>query len=93
MRWSIVPWLFGSMASGLRLDLIGAMPLVGPRGSNIEGLNYLLKRGFDFIVGLAVLVVVSPLLALAARRSRSPAGVRFCFARPALGCMAGASRC
>ena len=47
LRWSIVPWLFGSMASGLRLDLIGAMPLVGPRGSNIEGLNYLLKRAFD----------------------------------------------
>ncbi len=65
MRWSIVPWLFGSMASGLRLDLIGAIPLVGPRGSNIEGLNYLLKRGFDLIAGLAVLAIVSPVLALA----------------------------
>lgn len=65
MRWSIVPWLFGSMASGLRLDLIGAIPLVGPRGSNIEGLNYLLKRGFDLIVGLTVLALVSPVLALA----------------------------
>jgi lipopolysaccharide/colanic/teichoic acid biosynthesis glycosyltransferase len=41
------------------------IPLVGPRGSNIEGLNYLLKRGFDLVVGLAVLVIVSPLLGLA----------------------------
>jgi exopolysaccharide biosynthesis polyprenyl glycosylphosphotransferase len=65
LRWSIVPWLFGAMASGLRLDLVGAIPLIGPRGSNIEGLNYLLKRGFDMVVGLAVLVIVSPLLALA----------------------------
>jgi FlaA1/EpsC-like NDP-sugar epimerase len=28
LRWSIVPWLFGAMASGLRVDLIGAIPLV-----------------------------------------------------------------
>jgi exopolysaccharide biosynthesis polyprenyl glycosylphosphotransferase len=65
IRWSIVPWLFGSMASGLRVDLIGAMPLIGPQGSNIEGLNYLLKRGFDVVVGTAVLVLISPLLVLA----------------------------
>jgi exopolysaccharide biosynthesis polyprenyl glycosylphosphotransferase len=66
IRWSIVPWLFGSMASGLRLDLIGAIPLVGPRGSNIEGLNYVLKRALDLVVATALLVVLSPLMALAA---------------------------
>jgi len=65
LRWSIVPWLFGSMASGLRLDLIGAIPLVGPRASNIEGLNYLLKRCFDLIVGTTLLVIASPVLVLA----------------------------
>jgi exopolysaccharide biosynthesis polyprenyl glycosylphosphotransferase len=66
IRWSIVPWLFGAMASGLRLDMIGAIPLVGPRGSNIEGLNYVVKRGVDLMLGTLVLVLVSPLLALAA---------------------------
>jgi exopolysaccharide biosynthesis polyprenyl glycosylphosphotransferase len=66
IRWSIVPWLFGSMASGLRLDMIGAIPLVGPRGTNIEGLNYVLKRGLDLALGTAVLVLLSPLLAVAA---------------------------
>jgi exopolysaccharide biosynthesis polyprenyl glycosylphosphotransferase len=66
LRWSIVPWLFGSMASGLRLDMIGAIPLVGPRGSNIEGLNYVLKRGMDLVLATLVLIVVSPLLGLAA---------------------------
>ncbi len=65
IRWSIVPWLFGSMASGLRLDMIGAIPLVGPRGSNIEGLNYVLKRGLDLVLGTAVLVVAAPILAAA----------------------------
>jgi exopolysaccharide biosynthesis polyprenyl glycosylphosphotransferase len=65
IRWSIVPWLFGAMASGLRLDMIGAIPLVGPRGSNIEGLNYVFKRGLDLAVATVVLVAVSPLLALA----------------------------
>ncbi len=66
IRWSIVPWLFGSMASGLRLDMMGAIPLVGPRGTNIEGLNYLLKRSLDLVVGTALAVLVSPLLAVAA---------------------------
>ncbi|SRR5579875_584727 len=66
IRWSIVPWLFGSMASGLRLDMIGAIPLVGPRGSNIEGLNYALKRAVDLVVATALLVALSPLMALAA---------------------------
>jgi len=65
IRWSIVPWLFGSMASGLRLDMMGAIPLIGPRGSNIEGINYLLKRGLDLTVGVVVLALVSPLLAVA----------------------------
>ncbi len=65
MRWSIVPWLFGSMASGLRLDMIGAIPLVGPRGSNIEGLNYALKRGVDLVIATLVFVLASPLLILA----------------------------
>jgi exopolysaccharide biosynthesis polyprenyl glycosylphosphotransferase len=66
IRWSIVPWLFGAMASGLRLDMMGAIPLVGPRGTNIEGLNYLLKRALDLAVGAVVLVLVSPILGLAA---------------------------
>jgi exopolysaccharide biosynthesis polyprenyl glycosylphosphotransferase len=66
IRWSIVPWLFGSMASGLRLDMIGAIPLVGPRGSNIEGLNYVLKRGLDLCVATVLLVLLSPVMAVAA---------------------------
>ncbi len=66
IRWSIVPWLFGSMASGLRLDMMGAIPLVGPRGTNIEGLNYMLKRSLDLLLGIAVLIVVSPVLGVAA---------------------------
>ena len=65
LRWSIVTWLFGSMASGLRLDLIGAIPLVGPRASNIEGLNYLLKRCLDLTLGTAIFVIALPVLALA----------------------------
>lgn len=85
LRWSIVPWLFGSMASGLRLDLIGAMPLVGPRGSNIEGLNYLLKRAFDVSIGVAVLVVVSPLLAWSAAAIAITSGFPILFRQTRIG--------
>ncbi len=85
LRWSIVPWLFGSMASGLRLDLIGAMPLVGPRGSNIEGLNYLLKRGFDILVGIPLLMVISPLLALSAAAIAITSGFPILFRQTRIG--------
>src|SRR5271155_5142169 len=85
LRWSIVPWLFGSMASGLRLDLIGAMPLVGPRGTNIEGLNYLLKRGFDILVGIPMLIVISPLLALSAAAIAITSGFPVLFRQTRIG--------
>ena len=29
--------------------MFGAVPLISPRGSNIEGLNFALKRTFDLI--------------------------------------------
>ena len=37
----------------LRVDMVGVIPLIGPRNSNIEGLNYIIKRGFDIVAALA----------------------------------------
>lgn len=85
LRWSIVPWLFGAMASGLRLDLIGAIPLVGPRGSNIEGLNYLLKRVFDLLVGVPALILLSPLMGLSAAAVAITSGFPILFRQTRIG--------
>ena len=34
----------------LTVEMVGAIPLIGPPGSNIEGLNCIVKRGFDIAV-------------------------------------------
>jgi len=35
----------------LTVEMVGAIPLIGPPGSNIEGLNCVVKRGFDIAGG------------------------------------------
>jgi lipopolysaccharide/colanic/teichoic acid biosynthesis glycosyltransferase len=45
--------------------MVGAIPLIGPPGSNIEGLNFLIKRGFDVVVASLMLLVASPIMLLA----------------------------
>jgi exopolysaccharide biosynthesis polyprenyl glycosylphosphotransferase len=66
LRWWMVPWLYRSAATGLRLDTIGVIPVVGPRGTNVDGLNFLIKRGFDIALSSIILVFALPLIALAA---------------------------
>jgi lipopolysaccharide/colanic/teichoic acid biosynthesis glycosyltransferase len=40
--------------------------MVGRRGSNVEGLNYLAKRIFDVVCASLILIVAMPIIALAA---------------------------
>ncbi len=64
VRWRVMPRVAQSMA--LTVEMVGAIPLIGPPGSNIEGLNCMVKRGFDIVVATLMIVAVSPLLLLAA---------------------------
>lgn len=66
LRWWMVPWMFRALSTGVKVDVLGKMPLVGPRCTNIEGLNYALKRGFDVVAALLLLVLSAPALALGA---------------------------
>jgi exopolysaccharide biosynthesis polyprenyl glycosylphosphotransferase len=66
VRWWMVPWVYRSAATGLRLDTVGIIPVVGPRGSNIEGLNYLIKRAFDITCASLLLMVALPVIGVAA---------------------------
>ena len=47
VRWWLVPWVFNAPPAGLKVDMMGVVPLLTLRGSNIEGLNFIVKRGFD----------------------------------------------
>ena len=66
LRWSVVPWVYRSAPTALRVDTVGLIPLVGRRGSNVEGLNYLIKRSFDVVCASLILIVAMPIIALAA---------------------------
>lgn len=66
VRWWLMPSFSKWPASGLRVEMFGAVPLISPRGSNIEGLNFALKRAFDVVAGGFVLAASAPLLALGA---------------------------
>lgn len=66
VRWRVMPPMLRSLASGLTVDMAGVVPLIGPRSSNITGLNFILKRGFDLVAGLFALAITAPVIALAA---------------------------
>ena len=66
LRWWVVPWVYRSAPTALRVDTVGLIPLVGRRGSNVEGLNYLIKRSFDVVCASLILIVAMPIIALAA---------------------------
>ncbi len=66
VRWWIVPWLLRSPGGNLRVEILGVVPLVGPRGSNLEGLNFAIKRAFDLAAASLLLLFISPVLALTA---------------------------
>lgn len=66
VRWSVMPSMFRSLSAGLRVDMAGVIPLVGPRNSKIEGLNFVIKRAFDVSVASVILLLASPVMLLAA---------------------------
>jgi exopolysaccharide biosynthesis polyprenyl glycosylphosphotransferase len=66
VRWWLMPWFSKWPAGGLRVEMFGAVPLISPRGSNIEGLNFALKRAFDVVAGSLLLLAGLPLIGLGA---------------------------
>ncbi|HVB79023.1 MAG TPA: sugar transferase [Candidatus Binataceae bacterium] len=66
VRWWLMPWLSKWPGEGLRIEMFGVVPLISPRGSNIEGLNFALKRLFDMAASTLLLIAAAPLLALGA---------------------------
>lgn len=85
IHWWIVPWMVQSLTTGLRVDLFGLVPLIGPRLSNISGLNYVLKRGFDLITASILILLTGPLMAIAALLIRLTDGKPVLFRQTRIG--------
>jgi exopolysaccharide biosynthesis polyprenyl glycosylphosphotransferase len=85
LRWWMVPWMFRTLSNGLKVDVLGMVPLIGPRCTNIEGLNYALKRAFDVTAASILLVLSAPALALAALAIRLADGPPILFRQVRIG--------
>jgi exopolysaccharide biosynthesis polyprenyl glycosylphosphotransferase len=66
VRWKVMPPLFRSLSVGLTVDMAGVVPLIGPRSSNIEGLNFALKRLFDISTASILIIATAPIMGIAA---------------------------
>jgi exopolysaccharide biosynthesis polyprenyl glycosylphosphotransferase len=64
--WRLMPWAVCLPVGALKVEMVGMVPLIGPRKSNIEGLNYIIKRGFDIIAAALLALVCAPIMAIAA---------------------------
>ncbi len=66
VRWQVVPDLYDMLLDNLHVESVAGVPVLGPAGTNLVGLNLALKRVFDMVVSFVLLVVLSPLMLLIA---------------------------
>jgi exopolysaccharide biosynthesis polyprenyl glycosylphosphotransferase len=66
VEFRMLPDLFEIITTRVSADVIDGIPLVGVRRSQVTGLGLLLKRTFDLVVSLVLLVVLSPVMLILA---------------------------
>ncbi|MCY3020376.1 MAG: sugar transferase [Planctomycetota bacterium] len=66
IRFRMVPDVYEMLLDHMDLSLVGDIPLLGMRGSRIEGINFLCKRLFDIVVASVLLVLLLPTVFLSA---------------------------
>ena len=62
IRFRMVPDVYEMLLDHMDLTLVDDIPLLGMRGSRIEGVNFLCKRLFDIVVSALLLLVIAPLV-------------------------------
>jgi exopolysaccharide biosynthesis polyprenyl glycosylphosphotransferase len=65
VRFRMVPDVYEMLLDHMDLTLVDDIPLLGMRGSRIEGINFLGKRLFDIVVSLTLLILFVPTIFLA----------------------------
>jgi len=79
VKFKFVPKLFKVMLQDISMDILGDVPLIGLKGNNLTGFNYILKRIFDTVVSILLLVIIAPLMLVTALLIKivSPSGPVF----------------
>jgi len=64
--FNLIPDIFEMRLDSLNFTEINGVPLIGFKGTNLTGWNYVLKRAMDITLSLITLVALSPFLLLIA---------------------------
>jgi exopolysaccharide biosynthesis polyprenyl glycosylphosphotransferase len=77
---SVVPRMFDAINDRVGYDTVGGLPLLSFSGVNPKGVQFAIKHVIDRVSAMLLLVVLSPVIALAAIAVRlsSPGDVLFC---------------
>lgn len=62
IHWKLVPKISAPPDQDIGLAVVGGLPLLGSKGNNITGFNYVLKRMVDSLIAGSLLLVFSPLM-------------------------------
>jgi len=64
VAWAVVPDLYDMLVENLQMEQIASVPVLGPAGSNIVGMNLVAKRIVDLAVASLLIMALAPFLAL-----------------------------
>jgi exopolysaccharide biosynthesis polyprenyl glycosylphosphotransferase len=66
ISWRVVPSLYDLHVDNIHLDRLDTLPLVGPKATNIIGINQLIKRIFDFFFSSLIIMCAAPIMGVVA---------------------------
>jgi exopolysaccharide biosynthesis polyprenyl glycosylphosphotransferase len=66
INWRVVPNLYDLPLVDVHFDRLDNLPLVGPKSTNIIGINYLTKRVLDFIMSSLMIILSGPIMVIIA---------------------------
>ncbi len=66
VTWRFVPNLYLLPFDDFHLDFVGKIPLIGLKDTNIVGINYVMKRFFDFMMSGLIIIAALPIILIAA---------------------------
>jgi exopolysaccharide biosynthesis polyprenyl glycosylphosphotransferase len=64
VHWGVVPDLYDLLVDRLNVEEISGVPVMGPAGTNLVGMNLAVKRLVDFVLAALLLLALSPILLL-----------------------------
>jgi len=66
VAWGVVPDLYDLLLDRLHLDQVVGIPVMGPAGTNIVGMNRVLKRAVDLVMAALLGLALAPVWLLTA---------------------------